>query len=118
MSVTLPDGLVAVVKQDCPTCHLVLPALSQILDGPGLTVVTQDSESWPAGFSAIHDESLDLSWRLQTDTTPTLYRIEGGDVTAFAVGWHRERWEEVSGVADLAPDLPEQPERRAGRHGR
>ncbi|MGF1666559.1 MAG: thioredoxin [Acidimicrobiia bacterium] len=107
-AIPVPDGLVVVVKDDCPTCHLVLPALGQILDGPGLTVITQDSDSWPAGFAAIHDDTLELSWHLQTDTTPTLYRIDGGNVSAFAVGWHRERWEEVSGVTGLAPDLPEQ----------
>lgn len=104
----LPDGLVVVVKEDCPTCHLVLPALGQISKGPGLTVITQDSATWPAGFDAIDDGTLDLSWKLQTDTTPTLYRIEEGEVVAFAVGWHRDRWEEVSGLPGLAPDLPAQ----------
>jgi hypothetical protein len=103
---TLPDGLVVVVKRDCPTCHLTLPALSQILDGPGLTVVSQDDPAWPPGFAPVDDTGLELSWRLQTDTTPTLYRVEGGGVVAFAAGWDRQRWQEVSGIAPLAPALP------------
>jgi hypothetical protein len=106
--VGLTDGLVVVVKKDCPTCQLVLPALGQILDGPGLVVITQDTRDWPVGFGAVHDEDLDLSWELQTETTPTLYRIQNGAVVGTAPGWHRKRWEDLSGVADLAPDLPEQ----------
>jgi hypothetical protein len=101
------DGLVAVVKKDCPTCDVVLPALRQLLDGPGLTIVTQDDPEWPVGFGAVHDEELDISWELQTETTPTLYRIEGGSVIGSVPGWHRQRWEELSGVADLAPELPD-----------
>ncbi len=82
--------------------------MSQILDGPGLTVVTQDRPDWPPGFSALDDSNLEVSWRLQTETTPTLYRIEDGAVVDSAVGWHRQRWESVSGLTDLAPELPEQ----------
>ncbi|MDH5294152.1 MAG: thioredoxin, partial [Acidimicrobiia bacterium] len=103
----LPDGFVAVVKKDCPTCHLVIPALSQILDGPGLTVVTQDDPSWPPGFSPVDDTDLVVSWELQTETTPTLYRVEGGTVTESVAGWSRREWESVTGLADLAPELPE-----------
>ena len=29
----VPDGLVAVVKQDCPTCRLVAPVLSELRSG-------------------------------------------------------------------------------------
>ena len=40
----LQDGLIAIVKRDCPTCVLTAPILAQI---PGLTVYTQDDPSFP-----------------------------------------------------------------------
>ena len=102
----LPDGLVVVVKSDCPTCALVVPAMEQLAAGPGLTVVAQDRPDWPPGFSPIDDTALDVSWALQTETTPTLYRVAGGEVVASTEGWHRARWEELAGVSGLAPQLP------------
>ena len=49
----LPDGLVAVVKRDCPTCSLVEPVLRQLQEVSGqLTVYTQDDPSFPAGLRA------------------------------------------------------------------
>jgi hypothetical protein len=70
--------------------------------------VSQDDPDWPPDTNPIDDTELDISWELQTDTTPTIYRIEAGEVAAFASGWHRERWEAVSGVSDLGPSLPDQ----------
>ncbi|MBV8494024.1 MAG: hypothetical protein JO162_11185, partial [Alphaproteobacteria bacterium] len=41
--VSLPrDGLVAVVKRDCPTCELTAPVLGELARRAGLTVFTQD----------------------------------------------------------------------------
>ena len=47
----LPDGLVAFVKRDCPTCVVVAPVLAQISAAPGvaLTVFTQDDPEFPEG---------------------------------------------------------------------
>ena len=106
MDLPISEGLLVVVKRDCETCQLVLPVLGQILDGPGLVVVSQDDPSWPPGFAPVDDTDLAISWRLQTEVTPTLYRIEDGEPVATAAGWRRSEWERVSGVADLAPDLP------------
>lgn len=108
MDLPITDGLLAIVKRDCETCHLVLPALGQILDGPGLTVISQDDPGWPPGFAPVDDTDLSVSWRLQTEVTPTLYRIVDGEPVATAAGWKRSEWEEVSGVSDLAPGLPAQ----------
>ena len=50
----LPDGLVAVVKRDCPTCELVAPVLGDLHDRAGLTVITQDDPSFrptPTGYT-------------------------------------------------------------------
>ena len=46
--VTLPaDGLIAVVKRDCPTCELTAPVLAELAAFGGLTVFTQDDPTFP-----------------------------------------------------------------------
>ena len=102
------DGLVAVVKEDCPTCQLVVPALRRMRDaGVVLTVVTQDQPSFPEGTSPIDDRELEISWKLGVEAVPTLYRFEQGVVRSRSVGWNREQWRAVTGIADLGADLPE-----------
>ncbi len=95
----LPDGLVAVVKRDCPTCVLVEPVLREL----GAAVWCQDDPSWFGG----DDTDLALSYWLEIETVPTLLRVEGGAETARTVGWSRERWRELTGRPDLGADLPE-----------
>jgi len=41
------DGLVAVVKRDCPTCVLAAPVLGIMGRDAGLTIYTQDARSTP-----------------------------------------------------------------------
>ena len=41
------DGLVAVVKRDCPTCVLVAPVVAQLAAEQGLTVYSQDDPGFP-----------------------------------------------------------------------
>jgi hypothetical protein len=95
----LPDGLVAVVKRECPTCVLVEPVLREL----GATVWCQDDAGW---FD--HDDTeLELSYRLGIETVPTLMRVEDGEETARVVGWSREQWEGLTGVPGLGADLPE-----------
>jgi hypothetical protein len=97
--VQLPDGLVAVVKRECPTCVLVEPVLRQL----GAAVWCQDDADW---FD--HDDTtLELSYRLDVETVPTLLRVEDGRETARVVGWSREQWEALTGVAGLGEGLPE-----------
>ena len=45
MTEVLPDGLVAIVKSDCPTCELIVPVLVQLENAADLTVVTQDCDT-------------------------------------------------------------------------
>jgi len=90
--VTLTDGLVAVVKEDCPTCRLVQPVIDQL----GAHVVSEDD-----------DAGLELSYRLEVDTVPTLIRVEGGREQERTVGWSRPQWEAVARVGGLGPSLPE-----------
>lgn len=101
----LPDGLVAVVKTDCPTCVSVVPVLGALAGGGALTVVSQDGDFPLAG--AVEDRGLDLSWRLAIETVPTLLRVEGGREVGRVAGWHRGRWEELTGTAGLGPGLPD-----------
>lgn len=101
--VPLPEGLVAFVKRDCPTCVVVAPVLRQL----PVTVVVQDDPEWPAGVDRIDDTALELSWRAKVSTVPTLVRIEGGQETARVEGWLRPQWEALTGVSGLGPELPE-----------
>ena len=96
--VRLPDGLVAVVKRDCPTCVLVEP----VLRGLGAAVWCQDDAGWFDG----DDTELELSFRLGIETVPTLVRVEGGEETGRVVGWSREQWERLTGILGLGASLP------------
>lgn len=95
----LPDGLVAVVKHDCPTCVLVEP----VLRGLGAAVWCQDDADWADG----DDTDLELSYRLGIETVPTLLRVQDGRETGRVVGWSREQWEQLTGVTGLGPGLPD-----------
>jgi thiol-disulfide isomerase/thioredoxin len=106
--VELPrDGIVAVVKRDCPTCELVAPVLADLAQRGSLTVATQDDPTFPEGLEALDDTSLDLSFALEIDTVPTLVRFEDGVETARTEGWLREQWETLTGESGLGPGLPE-----------
>src|SRR3546814_2342633 len=50
------NGLVAVVKRDCPTCDLLGPVYRQLSDGPGLTVFSQDDPSFPEQIGGALDD--------------------------------------------------------------
>ena len=88
---SLPDGLVAVVKRDCPTCSLIEPVLCQLREVSGrLTVYTQDDPSFPSGLRAVDDRTLEMSWHYAIETVPTLLRIERGTEVGRTVGWNRK----------------------------
>ena len=105
----LPDGLVAIVKRDCPTCTLVAPVLAQLRSTyPGtVTIFSQDDPEFPeATGGAIDDRDLEMSFSLDLDTVPTLIRVEDGAEVARTVGWSRDHWTEFTGIDDLGADLP------------
>ena len=105
---TLPaDGLIAVVKRDCPTCTLTAPVLAELAAREHLTVFTQDDPAFPESVPArVDDTGLDVSHHLKIEIVPTLIRRAGGRETARTYGWDRAEWERVSGVAGLGADLP------------
>ena len=108
-SLPLTDGLAVVVKDECETCHLVTPVLAELARGEQtLAVVSQDRADFPPGLDVTHDRELDISWRLGTETTPTIYRIENGEVVDQQAGWHRTGWERVAAMHGLGADLPNQ----------
>lgn len=94
----LPDGLVAVVKGDCPTCALVRPVLREVASRApgGVTVYTEDE-----------DAGLEVSFHHSIETVPTLLRVEGGREVERVVGWSREQWQRITGLDALGAGLPE-----------
>lgn len=103
----IDDGLVVVVKRDCPTCVLVAPVLAELAERVGVTVLSQDDPTFPEGLDGVIDDtSLGFSWHHDLDTVPTVLRFEGGEETGRIMGWDRERWEAFTGLSDLGVDLP------------
>src|SRR3954451_7464013 len=106
----LPDGLVAVVKRDCPTCVTIAPVLAELAASPdvGLTVFSQDDPAFPDGVAGVVDDrDLSVSYALDLTTVPTLLRVEGGAEVDRIEGWMREQWEAFTGVTALGPGLPD-----------
>ena len=106
MRPTLPDGLVAVVKRDCPTCQLVVPVLEELAQTDPLTIYTQDDPTFPEGLDPIDDTALTTSFALDLDTVPTVLRVESGREVARIVGWSRDEWEAFTGRSGLGAGLP------------
>jgi hypothetical protein len=103
----LPDGLVAIVKRDCPTCRLVAPVLADLAGGDEpLTVYSQDDPAFPDGVKVVDDTTLDVSFALELETVPTLLRVDGGEIVARTEGWLRSDWEAFTGRAPLGTGLP------------
>ena len=96
----LPDGLVAIVKRDCPTCRLVAPVLAEIADGTvPLTVYSQDDPTFPDAVKVVDDTDLEVSFALELETVPTLLHIAGGEIVDRTEGWLRPEWEALTGQA-------------------
>lgn len=106
--VTLPlDGLIAVVKRDCPTCELTAPVLAELAAQCALEVFTQDDPTFPESIARpVDDTSLNVSHGLGIEIVPTLIRRVGGRETARTYGWDRAEWERVSGVQGVGAGLP------------
>ena len=101
----LPDGVVAVVKRDCPTCVLVGPVLADL--GDRVVIYSQDDPGFPEGAEARDDRDLTISWHWDIETVPTLLRIEAGEETDRLVGWDRDRWRAFLDDDALGEELPE-----------
>jgi hypothetical protein len=108
MTAPLLDGLVAIVKRDCPTCRLVAPVLADLADGDvPLTVYSQDDPTFPDAVKVVDDTDLEVSFALDLETVPTLLRVDDGEIVARTEGWLRSDWEALTGRAPLGSGLPE-----------
>ncbi len=122
---TLPDGegaphgyspdapaLICFVKEDCPTCNLVMPVLDALCQGFGdclqFHVIGQSVEGdrrlesrHAAPFRIIDDLDLTVSWTWGIDTVPTLIWLDAAGMRQRTlVGFVRDEWETLT--ADLA----------------
>jgi hypothetical protein len=106
--VQLPDGLVAVVKRECPTCQLTAPVLESIQRaGLPLVVYSQDDPSFPSGVTVVDDSPLEVSFGLGVEIVPTLFRVANGQPVRRVEGWLRRDWEDLTGLSGLGGGLPE-----------
>ena len=102
------DGLVAFVKRACPTCTLIERELREVAKAlPRFQVVSQDDPKFPGGINGVVDDrELDHSWLNAIEATPTLVRFEGGREVERVVGWDRDGWRRLTGLATIGTDLP------------
>jgi hypothetical protein len=104
----MADGLVAVVKRDCPTCRLIAPALAALARDGGLSLYSQDDPAFPEGLAGVRDDrELEASYHFGVEIVPTLIRLADGREAARAVGWNRDEWRALSGRPNLGAGLPE-----------
>ena len=104
---SLPNGLIAVVKRDCPTCLLVDPVLVEIQHaGKPLTVYVQDDPSFTQVAGSVDDRDLAQSFRLGIEIVPTLIEVVAGQEVQRTIGWVRSEWAALTGLATLGADLP------------
>lgn len=117
----VPDGVIAVVRAECPTCELVGPVLTSLVStGAVQRVFVQDDVGFPAGLvgspALVDDRELDVSFHLDIETVPTLLRVVAGEITDTTVGWTHESWTTFltpEGV-DTRVTFPELPAYRPG----
>jgi len=69
-------------------------------------VWVQDDPSFVGGVGALHDSDLAVSWHNSIETVPTLMVVRGGSETERTIGWSRDDWRRITGIADLGEDLP------------
>ncbi len=100
------DGLIVVVKRDCPTCELTVPVIAELRRLGAVTVYTQDDPTFPDDAPAIDDTDLDVSYRLGIEIVPTLIRRQDGQDVERTHGWDRAEWERISGFQGIGADLP------------
>lgn len=126
---SFPGGrpsIVCFLKNDCPTCHLVMPvldALHRALRGKlDFFVAGQTAdgnatlaETFSPGFPILDDSSLKVSFAYGIDTVPSLFVADAdGRLQQSLVGFVREEWRSLAATLDAGEalqvnwsDLPE-----------
>jgi hypothetical protein len=103
----LPQGLIAFVKKDCPTCLLIEPVLRELANAGPLKIYSQDDPYFPDGLPVEADLSLDTSYRAGIEIVPTLIRVGADGVEQRLEGWHADEWRGLTGVENLGEGLPD-----------
>ena len=105
----ISDGLIVVAKRDCPTCTLLEPVYRELMDSAAeIAVYSQDDPTFPESVSDVFDDrELELSYRLNIETVPTLIRMQGGREVARTVGWHQGEWRDLTEIRSLGAGLPD-----------
>ena len=100
-------NFVAIVKEECETCRLIVPVLAQLQSSHGLEIHAQDNPAFPADLNVRDDSQLAYSWAKRIETVPTLICLdESGEEVDRTFGWDRNAWESITGEA-LGFDLPD-----------
>ena len=103
------DGLLQVVKRDCPTCRLITPVVRTLSErGLLAELMSQDDPGFPDEMAVTDDRDLAASFELGVDIVPTLIKREGGKETGRVIDWHRGEWQNLTGVNNLGVDLPDE----------
>lgn len=103
----LDDGLVVVIKEDCPTCVLIEPALRKLQEQhPHMAIIIQDNPDFLPLDNIYHDVDLRRSYELKIDIVPTLIKFRHGAEVERTYGWEQKQWQSISGINDLGADLP------------
>ncbi|MEC8204041.1 MAG: thioredoxin family protein, partial [Pseudomonadota bacterium] len=77
---TPADGLIIVAKRDCPTCTMLEPVYAALAsDEAGVTIYSQDDPTFPESVPSVDDRDLEISYRFDIETVPTIIRVEGGE---------------------------------------
>ncbi len=101
------DGFHLVVKQECPTCRLIVPVMARLAQATlPVTIYSQDDPAFPAGLPVVDDRELAHSYHLNIETVPTLIHRQAGRESGRAIGWDRQEWESLTGLTGLGPELP------------
>ncbi len=87
------NGVVAIVKRDCPTCELVGPVLVDLgSSGSVDQILSQDDPTFPDGATVVDDTDLRYSWQLGIEAVPTVIRFVEGKEVERIIGWNTEQW--------------------------
>ena len=102
------DGIIVVVKKDCPTCLLIAPVLKELeQSGKEVSVYYQDTSDFLSVTNVIDDRELEVSYRLNIEIVPTLLMFSGGKESSRLTGWEREEWRSCLELESLGEDLPD-----------
>ncbi len=109
------DGVVAIVKRDCPTCELVAPVLIMLGKAGSVDVIlSQDDPTFPGGAVVTDDTQLQHSWHIGVDAVPTIVRFVDGAEVERIVGWNTDQWAAFFPADPIATTFADLPKWRPG----